>query len=124
MKPRTRKEYRERRQIRIRAAIKGTAERPRLVVFRSNRWVWVQLIDDIAGHTLAAETDFHKKKKGAKKNDTSVERAQRGIAVGHAIAKRAGELRIDRAVFDRGGYRYHGIVRAVAEGARSGGLRV
>ncbi|MDP3772543.1 MAG: 50S ribosomal protein L18 [bacterium] len=125
MKPYTRREHRERRHIRIRAAVKGTADRPRLAVFRSNRWVWVQLIDDTAGRTLAAATDFHEKKKSAKKaDDSSAERTRRGTVVGTAIAKRAGELKIERAVFDRGGYRYHGMVRAIAEGARSGGLQV
>jgi len=103
------------RRRRVRAKVRGTAERPRLSVFRSNKGLFVQLIDDVNGKTLAAvnwiEADF--------KDLGSMEQAK---AMGEAIAKRAKEAGIESAVFDRGGYQYHGRVAALAEGAREGGL--
>jgi large subunit ribosomal protein L18 len=103
------------RRRRVRAKVRGTAERPRLSVFRSNKGVFVQLVDDINGRTLAAvnwtEPEF--------KSLASMEQAK---AIGEAIAKRAKEAGIESAVFDRGGYQYHGRVAALAEGAREGGL--
>lgn len=107
---------RARRARRARAAIRGGAARPRLSVFRSHRHVWIQLIDDREGRTLASAGDrelSHRKKGG---------RLDAARALGEAIAKKAKELSIESVVFDRGAYRYHGLVRAVAEGARSGGL--
>ncbi len=101
------------RHRRIRAAVAGTAERPRLCVYRSNRFVYAQLIDDSAGTTLAAADSR------TEKGDTPLLRA---AAVGEAMAKKAKALNVTKAVFDRGGFRYQGIVAAVAEGARSGGL--
>lgn len=98
---------------RIRAKVSGTPERPRLSVFRSNKHIYAQLIDDTAGTTLAAAS-------------TREAEAGSGVdgskAVGQRIAERAKEAGVDRAVFDRGGYRYHGNVKALAEGAREGGL--
>ena len=103
---------------RIRSRIEGSAERPRLVVFRSNKHIYVQLIDDLKGHTLAAastaETDL-KDKVG-----NTIEGAKR---VGDLIAKRALAKNVKQAVFDRSGYIYHGRVRALADGAREGGLK-
>ena len=111
----TKPAQRLRRHRRVRAKVRGTAERPRLSVFRSNRGVNAQLIDDVAGHTLAAvawtEPDV--------KELQSMEQAKR---VGELIAERAKSAGIETVVFDRGGYRYHGRVRALAEGAREGGL--
>lgn len=111
-KPTTTSELRKRRQIRIRAMVKGTAARPRLAVFRSNRFVSAQLIDDTAGKTLAAAhgRDF----KGAQ----SVQAKE----VGAAIAKAAKAKGVTTVVFDRGGYRYGGQVKALADAAREGGL--
>lgn len=109
-------EKRQRRHKRVRAKIKGTSDRPRLSVFRSNRHVWAQLIDDIAGKTIASVGD--KSVRG--KKETTLKAAEK---VGGELAKRALEKKISAAVFDRGGYRYHGIVKAVAEGARKGGLK-
>ena len=118
MKINSKKEKRVRRHTRIRSQVKGTAERPRLSVFRSNRFVWAQIIDDVLGQTLAAAGSKESKTQGTKRETPKGE----AEAVGEALAKRAAEKKITRVVFDRGGYRYHGRVRAVAEGARKGGL--
>jgi large subunit ribosomal protein L18 len=104
------------RRRRVRAKVHGTAERPRVSVFRSNRGVFVQLIDDDAGRTLAAVNWTEPELRGLKR----MEQAQR---VGTILAQRATEAGIQQVVFDRGGYQYHGRVRALAEGAREGGLR-
>lgn len=101
----------------IRAKVKGTVERPRLTVFRSNRHIYAQLIDDQAGHTLAAASTVES---GVESGATT----EGGAAVGKLIADRAREAGIETAVFDRNGYRYHGRVKAVAEGAREGGLKL
>lgn len=105
-----------RRHKRVRARIIGVAERPRLSVFRSNKHLWLQLIDDTAGRTIAAVSDRELLAKDAKG------RVNAALTLGGMIAKKAQEHKITSAVFDRGSYRYHGIVRAVAEGARKGGL--
>ena len=105
-----------RRRRRVRAKVRGSAERPRLSVFRSNRGVNVQVIDDVAGRTLAAVNWTESALKGLQ----SMEQAKR---VGELIAERAKAAGVETVVFDRGGYRYHGRVRALAEGAREGGLR-
>lgn len=103
---------------RIRAVVKGTADRPRLSVFRSNRQIYAQLIDDEKGNTLIASSS----------RDADVESKKlRGVAlakeVGILLAIRAKEAKIRSAHFDRGGYRYHGRVKSLAEGAREGGLK-
>jgi large subunit ribosomal protein L18 len=105
-----------RRRRRVRAKVAGTAERPRLSVFRSNRGIRAQLIDDVNGHTLAAVnwTEDELKKMG---------RMDQAKRAGELIAERAKAAGVETCVFDRGGYRYHGKVRALAEGAREGGLR-
>jgi len=106
-----------RRRRRIRSRIKGTAQRPRLSIFRSNRHLRIQLIDDTAGRTIAAASDRDiKEKKGT--------RSAAGEILGGRIARKAKDAGVIRAVFDRGGYRYHGIVQAVAEGARKAGLKI
>jgi large subunit ribosomal protein L18 len=112
----TKPRQRLRRRRRVRAKVRGTAERPRMSIFRSNRGINVQLIDDVAGRTLAAVNWTESDIKGLK----SMEQATR---VGELIAERAKAAGIEAVVFDRGGYRYHGRVKAVAEGAREGGLR-
>ena len=104
-----------RRRRRVRAKVRGTAERPRIAVFRSNRGIFAQLIDDDAGRTLAAVNWTEADLRGLK----PMEQATRAGAL---IAERAKAAGIDTAVFDRGGYRYHGRVKALAEGAREGGL--
>ena len=106
---------RQRRKARIRAKVKGTADRPRLAVFRSLRYIEAQLIDDVRGVTLAAVSDRKLSLKG-----TKLERAQK---VGEELAKKAAAIGVKEAVFDRGGYKFHGRVKALAEGARSQGLK-
>jgi len=111
----TRDQRRLRRRRRVRARVTGTAERPRLSVYRSNRGVFAQLIDDTAGHTVAAvnwtEPDLRK--------FTASEQAKKA---GELLAERGKAAGVETCVFDRGGYQYHGRVKALAEGAREGGL--
>ena len=109
----TPKEARDRRHRRVRGKITGTAERPRLAVFRSNSDVYVLVIDDVKGHTLAAADS-----RAVKDGDKSA----KAKATGVLIAERAKAAGISTVVFDRGGYLYHGRVKALAEGAREGGL--
>ena len=106
---------RQKIRYRIRKGVKGTAETPRLSVFRSNKEIYAQLIDDLAGHTLAAAST-----KGAAKSGNKTEQAK---LIGAAIAQKAQEAGISAVVFDRGGYLYHGRVKALAEGAREAGLK-
>ncbi len=106
-------EQRQRRHKRIRAKVHGTAARPRLSVFRSNRAISAQLIDDDAARTLLSATSQGLKEKGA---------GVRAKAVGRNIAAKAKERGLTAAVFDRGGYRYAGAIKALADGAREGGL--
>jgi large subunit ribosomal protein L18 len=103
---------------RIRARMEGSGERPRLAVFRSNKHIYVQLIDDVKGHTLAAASTADTDLNG--KTGNTLEGAKR---VGDLIAKRALAKGVKQAVFDRGGYIYHGRVKALADGAREGGLK-
>jgi large subunit ribosomal protein L18 len=108
---------RQKRHTRVRGKISGTAERPRLNVFRSNKNIYAQLIDDVAGVTLASASTLDKELTAA---DTKVEQAQQ---VGELVAKRAKDKGIEDVVFDRGGYLYHGRVQALAEAARENGLK-
>jgi large subunit ribosomal protein L18 len=108
---------RERRHKRVRKTLSGTAERPRLVVFRSNTGIEAQLVDDLAGKTLAAASSMHLKK--SFKGDKTEQAAEVGKALADA-AKKAG---VESVVFDRGGYLYHGRVKALADAAREGGLK-
>jgi large subunit ribosomal protein L18 len=109
---------RDRRHARVRKKIGGTAERPRLAVFRSNKHIYAQLIDDVSGRTLAAAStlDSAAAKEGSK-SDTAK-------SVGELVGKRAKDAGITAAIFDRGGYQYHGRVRAVADGVREAGLKL
>lgn len=108
-------QQRARRQCRVRFKIKGTAERPRLSVFRSLKHIYAQLIDDEAGKTLVSAKD-KEIKAGGKKSELAG-------AIGKLLAQKAQVKNIKRVVFDRGGYKYHGRIKAVAEGAREGGLK-
>jgi large subunit ribosomal protein L18 len=112
----TKPQARLRRRRRVRAKISGTAERPRLSVFRSNRGMQAQVIDDVRGHTLAA---VHWTEDDLK----SLARMDAAKRAGELLAERAKAAGVEQCVFDRGGYRYHGKVRALAEGARESGLR-
>jgi len=113
----TKRQARERRHKRVRRIVSGTAERPRLCVFRSNRGIDAQLVNDLDARTLAAASWLHLKK-GFKGNKTDQARE-----VGKLLAANAKKAGIETAVFDRGGYLYHGRVKALAEGAREGGLQ-
>jgi len=111
----TKHEARLRRHARVRKKVAGSVERPRLAVFRSNRHIYVQLIDDVAAVTIASASDAEVKEAG---------KTARAKAVGELIARRAKEAGVQAAVFDRGGRLYHGRVAALAEGAREGGLKI
>ncbi len=119
MSTKSRATQRERRHRRVRATVEGTAGRPRLNVFRSLAHIYAQVIDDESGATLVSastiDADLKKALAGKKK-------AEQAKAVGQAVAERAKAKGIQQVVFDRGGYRYHGRVKALADGAREGGL--
>ena len=111
----TKPQARLRRRRRVRAKVRGSAERPRLSVFRSNKGVQAQVIDDVAGHTLAGVSWTEAELKSL----SSMEQAKRA---GELLAERAKAAGVETVVFDRGGYRYHGRVKALADGARENGL--
>lgn len=113
----TRPAKRLKRRRRVRAKVSGTATRPRISVFRSNRGIAAQLIDDVAGHTLAAVSWTEAPLRDKQSTEQATE-------AGKLLAERAKAAGISSAVFDRGGYQYHGRVRAFAEGVREGGLTV
>jgi large subunit ribosomal protein L18 len=108
-------ERRLRRKKGIRKLISGTADKPRISVFKSNRHIYVQAIDDDKGMTIVSASDFEK---GVKKN------LHGATTIGELLAKRLKEKKIKEGVFDRNGYPYHGLVKAVCEGARKGGLKI
>jgi large subunit ribosomal protein L18 len=115
MDAKTKRGARVRRHARVRKKIAGSAARPRLAVYRSNRHIYVQLIDDVRATTVAQASDAEVKQSG---------KMDRAKAVGALIATRAKDAGIERAVFDRGGRQFHGRVAAVAEGAREEGLQI
>lgn len=120
MRPLTRSAARRRRHARIRRKITGTAERPRLAVFRSLRHIYAQVIDDSSGRTLAAAGS---RESGLRENGRGAGGASAGAArVGAALAERARALGVTRVVFDRGGSKYHGRVKALADAVREGGV--
>jgi large subunit ribosomal protein L18 len=108
-----------RRHRRVRATISGTPERPRLNVFRSLGQIYAQVIDDVAGHTLASASTIDRELRGVVEDKPKTEAAK---MVGELVAKRAQAAGVKQVVFDRGGYRYHGRVKALADGAREAGL--
>ncbi len=118
MNPSKKREARRRRHMRIRKDVHGTAERPRLSVYRSNAHIYAQLIDDDSGHTLVAASSLDGDT-GLNGDGTKTDVARR---VGELVAERAKEAGIEAVVFDRGGFRYAGRVKALAEGARGSGL--
>lgn len=124
-------EKRIKRHKRVRARIKGAPNRPRVSVFRSNKHVWAQLIDDVSGRTLAFASDIELSKSGkggTKKSASSGSKSDGGerIAerIGELLAEKASKIGISSAVFDRGGYKYHGTIKSVAEGIRKSGLKI
>lgn len=108
------------RHLRVRAKIKGTESRPRIAVFRSNRFIYAQVVDDATGKTLIAASDYAGKKaktaKGAK--------SEKATATGRNLAEAMKKKGIVEAVFDRGGFKYHGRVKALVEGLREGGIKI
>lgn len=116
-----RKKVRGRIRRRVRRKIRGTAQCPRMAVFRSNKHIYVQAIDDVAGRTLAQASTLDKEVRGKLKSGCTVEAAK---AVGSTLAGRLKQAGVGEAVFDRGGFIYHGRVRAVAEAMRSEGLKL
>lgn len=115
MTVKTAEQRRLKRRRRVRAKVQGTATRPRISIFRSNRGIFAQLVDDERGHTLAAVQWTEQGISGSNPKE-------RANAAGKMLAERAKSAGVERAVFDRGGYQYHGRVQAFAEGCREGGL--
>jgi large subunit ribosomal protein L18 len=111
----SKEQARQRRHRRVRARVAGTPARPRLAVYRSNRGIYAQVIDDDAGRTLAAASTLPL-------GGSSGTKSERAAEVGKLVAQRAREAGVEKVVFDRGGYLYHGRVKALADGAREGGL--
>jgi large subunit ribosomal protein L18 len=111
---------RQRRKLRIRTKISGNSERPRLSVFRSSAHIYAQVVDDVSGRTLAAASTLSRDLKSTLDKDTKTEAAKK---VGALIAKICLERQVDKVVFDRNGYLYHGRVKALAEAAREAGLK-
>ncbi len=110
-----RKQYRRNRiKMRIRKIVNGSAERPRMTIFRSNKQIYVQLIDDQAGHTVLSVSS---------KDDDKAPKLEQAKKVGTSVAEKAKEAGIENVVFDRNGYLYHGRIKALAEAAREGGLK-
>jgi large subunit ribosomal protein L18 len=110
--PRTREEQRYRRHLRVRKKVSGTGERPRLVIFRSLKHIYAQLVDDVARRTIVTVGD----------RGLSGKKSERATEVGKSLAEKAKAAGISKVTFDRAGYRYHGRVKALADGAREGGL--
>ncbi len=120
MAKRSRTNQRKRRHRRVRVKVNGTSDRPRLNVFRSSTQIYAQVIDDLAGSTLAAASTLDPEVKSKLKDRTKVEQA---ALIGELIAKRAKKAGVKDVLFDRGGYRYHGRVQALADAAREAGLK-
>jgi len=133
MNPKLKREKRFRRKARVRAKISGTSERPRLCVFKSNKHIYAQLIADEKGRTLVAASDQEIKKSKiktpTKKSKLKLKKTERAgkaaiaFEVGKLIAEKAVKNKIEKVIFDKAGYRYQGRVKALAEGAREGGLK-
>ncbi len=111
-----------RRKAKTRSTISGTSKCPRLSVFRSNTSVYAQLIDDIAGRTIVSAHSSEIKEKKTEKDDDMGIKVKTAFLVGKLIATKAGEKKIAKVVFDRGSFLYHGRIKAIADGARAGGL--
>jgi len=125
MKLSNKKKQRTRRHARVRAKVIGTSAIPRVSIFRSNRHIFIQIIDDTAGRTLISVGDILKVKNGTKgvANIKKESKTAEADLIGEEFAKKAKEAGISKVVFDRGGYKYHGRVKALAEGLRRGGLK-
>jgi large subunit ribosomal protein L18 len=119
-KHKDRKEQRQKRHLRVRAKLSGTAERPRLAVYRSEKHIYAQLIDDTKGITLVSASTIDREMRDSTEKPWNVEAASQ---VGKLLAKKALEKGISSVVFDRGGFNFHGRVKSLADGAREGGLK-
>ena len=122
MKIKTKEDHRDRIKYRIRKRVRGTDERPRLTVFRSMAHVYVQVVDDMTGHTIASASTVEPSLKGALPKDARGNNVSGAKAIGKTIAERLLEKGVKRVVFDRNGFLYHGRVKAVADAAREAGL--
>lgn len=120
MKEPNTREARIKRHLRVRRNLKGNGDRPRLCVFRSLNHIYAQIIDDVKGHTLVAASTLDNEIKSNSKDNTKTGRAE---LVGELLARRAKDKKIKQVAFDRGGFKYHGRVKALAEAARKGGLK-
>ncbi len=118
--PKHKLQGRKRRKVRVRKKIFGTAERPRISVYRSARHIYAQVIDDVSGTTLASASTVAKDLRG----EVSGKKSERAKSIGSALAKVCQDKGVNSVIFDRNGYRYHGRVKAIAEGARAGGLKL
>ena len=124
MNPKEKRKSRIRRHLRIRKKAYGTAERPRLCVFRSLRYIYAQVIDDEAGRTICSASTLEPQiRKQLKEKSISTKNMEAAKIVGQTIARRAIEKGVEKVVFDRGGYKYHGRIKALAEAAREAGLK-
>jgi len=121
MNTKKKQENRKRRHRRVRAKIMGTSKRPRVSVFKSNRHVFIQFIDDEAGKTILSNKITKNQEPRTKNKETKTEKAMK---IGETLAQKAKELGIKEVVFDRGGFKYHGRVKAVAEGLKQGGIKL
>ncbi|MEK7076397.1 MAG: 50S ribosomal protein L18 [Patescibacteria group bacterium] len=119
MKPKAKRQHRLSRHKRVRAKITGTSKRPRVAVFKSNRHIFVQFIDDTTGKTILSSKIVSEKKSKMKGTKTA-----KANSIGEMLAEKAKEAGITEAVFDRGGFKFHGRVKAVAEGLRKGGIKI
>lgn len=119
MSAKQKREARERRHLRVRKKVSGTPDCPRLNVYRSNKHVFAQIIDDVKGHTLVSASTTEEDVKARMADKTKTEQAEE---IGKLVAKRALDAGVKQVVFDRGGYQYHGRVKALADAAREAGL--
>jgi large subunit ribosomal protein L18 len=121
MKPQAKRQHRLSRHKRVRAKIQGSSKRPRVAVFKSNQYIYAQVIDDKTSKTLVSVSNYSGKKSKVKaKNKKSVG----ALMVGEALAEKMKKVGITEAVFDRGGFKFHGRVKAVAEGLKKGGIKI
>ncbi len=121
MKPKEKRQHRITRHKRVRAKIEGTSKRPRVAVFKSNQHTYVQVIDDVLGKTLLSVSDYSGKKS---KTKIKTNKSQGALKVGEVLAEKMKEKGIDKAIFDRGGFKFHGRVKAVADGLKNGGIKI
>ena len=121
MKPKAKRQHRINRHKRVRARVQGSSKRPRIAVFKSNQYIYAQVIDDETGKTLASMSNYGGKKSKPKTKDKKSEEASR---VGESLAEKIKKMGVTEAVFDRGGFKFHGRIKAVADGLKKGGIKI